>query len=87
MNDEFSELGILRMSYHGNSHYNAVIDPKAHAPLGDSVMGQRSIRETRKLQQEERAKEVEMKIEDLAPDEEEKSNLSSSWRRSSLSIS
>eukprot|EP00475_Leptophrys_vorax_P020802 TRINITY_DN28547_c0_g1_i1.p1 TRINITY_DN28547_c0_g1~~TRINITY_DN28547_c0_g1_i1.p1 ORF type:complete len:668 (-),score=178.38 TRINITY_DN28547_c0_g1_i1:60-2063(-) len=47
MNDQFPSLPVLRFSYHGKSHYNAVIDPAQNEPLGDGKNSKINLRRER----------------------------------------
>lgn len=47
MGEDYNEFSVMRLSYHGNSHYNAVIDPFNPPPLGDGSTDIEQIREKR----------------------------------------
>jgi len=47
MNATFTDLSVVRLSYHGHSHYNCVVDPKHPPPLGNGVGSEKSIRNAR----------------------------------------
>ena len=49
MNEDFAQVDVLRLSYHGRSHYNVVYDPNNRRPVGDGRFNEVKIRDYRPL--------------------------------------